>query len=145
VEPLTAAVLAAITSFVTAKTQDFLNQAGEVAVAKAKAIFGKLKERWSGDEAARRDLDSFAREPKIYAPVIEARLEQKLAEDSELRAELEQLVSEMGPQIEVVQRIARGEGITGLQADEISRGRVSVQQQVTEGKDVTGASFGKIG
>ena len=93
-EPLTAAVLAAITAFVTTKTEDFLNKAGEVALAKAKAIFGKLKERWRGDEAASRDLDSFAKEPRIYAPVIQARLEQKLAEDSELRGELEQLVME---------------------------------------------------
>jgi hypothetical protein len=144
-DPLTAAVLAAITSYVSTQTQDFLNQAGEVAFAKAKAIFSKLKERWKGDEAASRDLESFEKEPKIYAPAVQGRLESKLSEDNELRQELEQLVNEMGPQISILQDIARGEGLLGIQAEEMTRGRVTVEQRMTEAKDVTGAKFGKIG
>jgi len=144
-DPLTAAVLAAITSYVTTQTQDFLNKAGEVAFAKAKAILGKLRESWKGDEAASRDLESFEKEPRIYAPVIQARLEKKLSEDSELRRELEQLIKDIGPQIEIVQAIARGEGIIGLQAEEMTRGHAIVQQRMMEGKDVKGATFGKIG
>ena len=144
-DPLTAAVLAAITSYVTTQTGDLLNKIGEVASAKAKIIFDRLKERWRGNDAASRDLESFQREPEIYAPVVQARLEKTLSEDGELRNELEQLVREIGPQIEIMQDIARGEGIVGLQAEEMTRGRATIQQRVTEGKNITGAKFGKIG
>jgi hypothetical protein len=144
-DPLTAAVLAAITSYVTTQTGNILNKTGEVAAAKAKVIFDKLKERWRGNEAASRDLESFKNEPKIYAPVVQARLEKTLSEDSELRKELEQLVKDIGPQIDVMQDIARGEGVIGLEADEMTRGHATIHQRITEGKDVTGAKFGKIG
>jgi hypothetical protein len=51
----------------------------------------------------------------------------------------------MGPQISILQDIARGEGLLGIQAEEMTRGRVTVEQRMTEAKDVTGAKFGKIG
>src|SRR4051812_47648625 len=95
-DPLTGTVIAALTALFTRKAEDLANAAGDAAFAKTKEIFAKLKQRWSGDKVAADDLERFAQEPKIYAPVVSARLEAKLAEDPELRSELQRLVDEMG-------------------------------------------------
>lgn len=144
-DPLIAPVLAAITSYVSTQTEELLNKVGDLAFANAKAIFLKLKERWRGDELAARELETFEKEPKVYAPVVEARLDQKLHEDPELRAELKQLVNDIGPQIEVMQKMAHGQGIIGVEADHMTRGTANVRQEITEATDVVGAKFKSIG
>ena len=140
-DPLTALVLAAITSGVV---EGVSGKIGEAAFKKARAILTTVKERWKGDAVASKELAEFEIDPATYAPAIAQRLDRDIAEDPQLRAKLEALVKSIGPQIEVVQEIARAEGVTGLKAEEMTRGSVSVTQRMEEGVNVTGAQFGKI-
>jgi hypothetical protein len=145
VDPLIAAIMAAIASYVSTQTGEILEKVGDAATNKAKAIWTRLKERWSSDENATRELDSFATEPQVYGPVIRTRLETKLNYDRVLRDELSRLVADIGPDIEVFQEIAKAKGVVGLEADEVASGTTRVHQRMTEADDVTGAKVRRIG
>lgn len=144
-DPVIAAALAGLTAFVTTSTEDLLKALGNTAANKVRKLFGALKARWSNDPAAVGDLERFADNPKLYAPVVQARLEQLLSSDPEFRTVLVQLVNDIGPQLTVVQRMAEARGVTGLEADEFRRGRASVEQNIEKASDVTGAKFKTIG
>lgn len=144
-DPVIAAVLAGLTTFVTTSTQDLLKALGSATAENVRKLFSSLKDRWSKDPAAAGDLERFADDPKLYAPVVQARLEQLLSSDPEFRAELAQLVDDIGPQLTVVQRMAEAHGVTGLEADDFRRGRASVEQDIEKATDVTGAKFKTIG
>jgi hypothetical protein len=144
-DPVITAALAGLTAFVTTSTEDLLKALGSVTAEKVRKLFGALTARWSKDPTAAGDLERFADDPRLYAPVIQARLEQLLSSDPEFRAELAQLIDDIGPQLTVVQRMAEARGVTGLEADEFRRGRVSVEQVIEKATDVTGAKFKTIG
>jgi hypothetical protein len=55
------------------------------------------------------------------------------------------LLEEMGPSLEVVQRMEEGRRVTGLEAEQMSGGRARVAQDIGRGEDVTGARIGRIG
>jgi len=144
-DPVIAAALAGLTAFVTTSTQEMLKALGSATAEKLRRLFGALKARWSDDPAAAGDLERFADNPSLYAPVIQARLEQLLSSDPGFRAELAQAVDDIGPQLTIVQRMAEAHGVTGLEADDFRRGRVSVEQNIDKASDITGARFKTIG
>ena len=72
-------------------------------------------------------------------------MKEKLAEDKELAAVLSTLLSEMGPSLEVVQKMEEGRRVTGLEAEEMAGGRATVNQDIGHGEDVTGAKISRIG
>jgi hypothetical protein len=111
----------------------------------ATGVFARIRSWWSSDPAASRDLESFQSEPEIYSPVIEARLVRKLTEDLPIRAELEHMITGLGPQVEVFQRIATAHGITGAKIDEMTSGNVHVRQDISDANDVTGVDIRKLG
>jgi hypothetical protein len=108
-------------------------------------VLGTLKTRWAGDEEATETLDRFEERPERYQPVLEDILREKLAQDEELAAELATLLDEMGPSLEVVQKMEEGRRVTGLEAEEMSEGRARVSQDIQSGEDVTGARIRRIG
>ncbi|HEV3000940.1 MAG TPA: hypothetical protein VGW75_09410 [Solirubrobacteraceae bacterium] len=144
-DPITGVVIAAITAYVTRKCEDAVETAGDALLEPARSFFERLKSRWADDAAASGDLERFADSPSLYAPVIQRRLEDELARDAELRAELQREVDELGPNVEVFQRIADARGVTGLRADEVTRGRARVEQQIERGENVLGADINKLG
>ncbi len=136
-DPLTAAVLTAITAYVSSTTGKVLDAARQAALEKAKELFGRLKAKWSGDEAASGDLERFEADPELYETVVAKRLEQQLAEDPELRAELQRLVDDIGPQIKVRQIMKEGDRVLGGEG-KMSKGSADITQKIERGKDVTG-------
>ncbi len=145
VASLAANVVAVLAPYVTMGAQEFVKSAGREAYEKAKSMLGALKTRWSGDEEATDTLTRFEDKPERYAPVLEDILKEKLIQDKELAAVLFTLLKEMGPSLEVVQRMDEARRVTGLEAEEMSRGKASVRQDIGRGEDVTGARIRRIG
>ena len=125
--------------------QEFVKSAGKEAYEKAKSLLRTLKARWAGDEEATDAVARFEEKPERYRPVLEGILEEKITQDEQLAAELATLLEEMGPSLEVVQRMEEGRRITGLEAQQMSGGRARVRQDIGRGEDVTGARIRRIG
>jgi hypothetical protein len=111
----------------------------------AMGVFTRIRNWWSSDAAASHDLASFQSEPDVYSPVIEARLIRKLTEEPAVRTELEQMITALGPQVEVFQRVAAAHGITGATIDKMISGSVAVRQEIADAADVTGVKIRKLG
>lgn len=117
----------------------------ETAKDTATSVFAKVRAWWSADKSASEDLGKFEQEPGIYAPVVEARLVQKLTAEPDKQAEFASFVDALGPQVEVFQTIAEANGITGAKIEELVRGRVHVDQRIEHASDVTGVDIKRMG
>jgi len=148
-DPVTAALAANVMSvlmpYAAMGAQAFARSAGKDAYEKAKSLLGTLKARWAGDEEATDAVDRFEEKPERYRPVLEGILEEKITQDEQLAAELATLLEEMGPSLEVIQRMEEGRRVTGVEAEQMSGGRAKVRQDIGRGEDVTGARIGRIG
>jgi hypothetical protein len=148
-DPITASLAAKVVSvlapYVVVGAEEFVRNAGKDAYEKAKTMFAALRAKWTGDEEATDALTRFEDKPERYAPVLEDVLREKLAEDKELATVLSTLLNEMGPSLEVVQKMEEGRKVTGLEADEMTGGRATVDQDIGTGEDVTGARIRRIG
>jgi len=111
----------------------------------ANGVVTKLRAWWSRDKVASDELERFQAEPDIYRPVIEARLVKKLTAEPEMQREFEALVTGMGPQVEVFQKIAKANGVTGARIEELVRGHVHVKQEMDTAENVTGAEIKRVG
>jgi len=54
-------------------------------------------------------------------------------------------LEEMEPTLEVAQRVEEGRKMTGLEAEEMTGGKVKVAQEIEKGEDVTGVKIRRIG
>jgi hypothetical protein len=142
---LAANVVAVLAPYVAVGVQEFVRNAGKDAYEKAKTMLAALRAKWAEDEEATDALTRFEEKPERYLPVLEDVLNEKLAEDKELAAVLSTLLNEMGPNLEVVQKMEEGRKVTGLEAEEMSGGRATVNQDIGRGEDVTGARIRHIG
>ena len=142
---LAANVMTVLMPYAAMGAQEFAKSAGKEAYEKAKSLLGTLKAKWAGDEEATDAVARFEEKPERYRPVLEGILEEKITQDEQLAAELATLLEEMGPSLEVVQRMEEGRRITGLEAQQMSGGRARVRQDIGKGEDVTGARIGRIG
>ena len=100
---------------------------------------------WSRDKVASDELERFQDEPDMYRPVVEARLVKKLTAEPDMQREFEALITGMGPQVEVFQKIAQANGVTGARIEELVRGHVHVEQQMDTAENVTGAEIKRLG
>jgi hypothetical protein len=111
----------------------------------ANGVVARLRAWWSRDRKASDELERFQEEPDLYQPVIEARLVQKLTAEPGMQREFEALLSGMGPQVEVFQKIAKANGVTGVRIEELMRGQVRVEQQMDTAENVIGADIKRLG
>jgi hypothetical protein len=121
---------------------------GDVAYQRAKALMDTLKERWAGrteHKEASDALGNFEKKPERYAPVLQDVLEEKIAADPDLAGELTRRTQELGPFIEIIQRLENAEGVTGLEAKEMTGGKASINQEIKGSRNVTGAKIDRIG
>jgi hypothetical protein len=54
-------------------------------------------------------------------------------------------VQDIGPDVQVIQRIEVAKGVTGADIDELIRGSVRIEQEMSEAEDVTGLRAKRIG
>lgn len=144
-DPLTGVVLAVLTAYATDKGGKLLDAAGQASVETAKQIFARLKSAWSGNSTVSQELEAFEKEPQPYSQVIAARVDATLAENPELRKEVEALVEKIGPKVDVFQRIAKSAGVVGVDADRVKSGAISVKQEISDSEDVTGVRARDVG
>ena len=148
-DPITTGLAASVTStlvpYAAKGAEEFAKSAGKDAYEKAKSLLGILKARWAGDKEATETLTRFEEKPERYQPVFEDILMEKLVQDEELAEELANQLNRMGPELEVIQQIGEGRGVTGLEAEEFSGGRVRVGQNIERSDNVTGARIRRIG
>jgi hypothetical protein len=138
-------VLAVLLPFVTKGAEEFASKVGDAAYEKAKTLLTVLKQKWSGDKEATESLALFEQKPQRYQAVLEDILQEKLVEDHDLVVQVVQLLQEMGPTLEIIQRMEEGEGITGVEAGELHTGTVKSTQDIKRGKDVWGVRIDRIG
>ena len=69
----------------------------------------------------------------------------KLTAEPGMQREFEALVTGMGPQVEVFQKIAQANGVTGARIEELVRGHVHVGQEIDEAQNVTGVEINRMG
>lgn len=138
-------VMSLLVPYAASTAQDFINTIGELGYEKAKTLLNKLKAKWSGDTGSSVILEKFENEPEQFKAAMEAILQQKLSQDQTLVEELSKMMIEMGPTLEIIQRMDEAENITGLEAQEMSRGKVSIEQDVKKAKNLTGAKIDRIG
>ncbi len=138
-------VVAVLLPFVSKGAEEFATKLGDTAYEKAKTLLSTLKQRWLGDTEATESLVLFEQKPERYQTVLEEILQEKLVEDKDLASQVFQLLQEMGPTLEIFQRMEEGEGITGVEAGELHTGTVKSTQEIKKGKDVKGAKIDRIG
>jgi hypothetical protein len=119
---LASGIMGVLMPYVKKGSEEFIRTAGKDAYEKSKAILETLKRGCSGDKEATETLEHFEEKPERYKPAVEDILRDKLAQDKGLAEELQKMLKEMGPDLEIIQKMKIGENVTGLEADEITKG-----------------------
>ena len=128
--------------------EKFAGDVGEVAAKKVKGLFDTIKARLAGDKFASDSLERFEKKPEAYMDSVKEVLKDKLVEDKNFEKELDGLLKELGPIIEIFQdvKVVKGK-LIGIDADKMTRGKGKVTQrsdEITENGEVVGAKFGEI-
>lgn len=142
---LATSVLSVITPYVTKGADEFAKLVGEAAFDKAKAMFAALKQKFSSDREAADTLTRFEEKPQRYQPVLQDILSEKLTQDPAFAAEMDRHIKNMGPVLDVVQRMKEAEGVVGIQANRMTGGTARVTQEIDTAKQVTGMKIDSIG
>lgn len=137
--------VAVLAPYVKKGAETFASEIGKSAAEKAKSLLNTLRTRFSGDKYAEGSLERFEKDPDKYKSSLEDALKEKLDEDKNLVAELDKLLKDMGPNLEVILKIKEAEKTIGLEAQEMSEGKAKVIVEIDKGKDITGMKFGHIG
>ena len=147
-EPVTtiaAAAVGILTPYVAKAGEEFAKAAGKEVYEKAKKLFTYVKAKFSGNEDAAATLNLYEKKPERYEAALKGLLVEELEKDSKFAAELSAQLREIGPCIEVIQKMKKGEGVTGLELDQMASGKAHVRQDIDEGLNVTGVHIKKIG
>jgi hypothetical protein len=148
-DPITIAIATQVMNvllpYVSKGAEEFASKVGDAAFNKVSALLSLIKKRWSGDPVATADLTRFEKNPEVYQAALKQTLLEKLTEDKDLASQVSQLLQEMGPSLEVIQKMEEGEDVTGLEAGELHSGTAKVSQDLKKGKNVTGAKIDRIG
>jgi hypothetical protein len=142
---LASSIMGVLMPFVKKGAEEFISSAGKDAYEKSKTILENLKSRLSGDEEAVETLKHFEEKPERYKSAVEDILREKLAQDKGLAGELQRMLKDMGPNLDIIQKMKTAENVTGLQVDKIMSVRAKVIQEIERAKDVTGAKIKRIG
>ena len=138
-------VMGALVPYVAKGAEEFTRSAGKAAFNKVKNLLSTLKKRWSGDKEATENLALFEEEPHRYKALLEEMLKKKLAKDLKLSTKLARIIKEVGPTVEIIQKMEQAENVVGLKGKEIKKGKITISQKTKKAKDVTGLEIEKIG
>ena len=145
IETLVASAITILSPYVAAGAK----KAAEVAGAAVANQAGKLLERFrmwfSGDQEATSALDNFEKNPSRYGGIIEDILQQKANANPGILNELRQILDEMGPRVEVFQKVKALAGqAVGLDMAKWEKGLAISRQEVetvVEGATLIGAKL----
>lgn len=104
-----------------------------------------MKEKLSNESEASALLTRFEKVPDENRAPLESILSRKLREDSAFKDQISDLVKTLGPIVDSTQKVKQADEVRALEANELERGKVRIDQEVENAKKVEGAKFGKIG
>jgi hypothetical protein len=142
---LAASVISILTPYVTKGAKELVETVGQAAYDHARKLLTTLKTRWSADPVAVDSLTRFEKKPEVHAPVLQEIVEERIAADPQLRDEVAQTVKDIGPKLTILIKMAKGEDVTGLEAENVNRADVGVTLEIQEGKKVVGARIKNLG
>jgi hypothetical protein len=146
IEALAGTIITILRPYFIKGAEEFAKETGKAAFAKVAELLSALRTKFAGSPEASSALDNFAGKPDRYAPVVEDLIKEQLTADPQFAARLSELVSQLGPDLQIFQKIDKGEEITGLKADEMTSGATAtVVQEIKDGKKVVGAEVKKFG
>ena len=131
--------------YVKKGAESISNAAAKDVYEKSKAVFEALKKRWTGDKEATETLVLFKEKPDRYKAAIEDLLREKLKQDKEFNEYMHKMLNDFEPELEIFQRLKTAENVTGLESEELIKGKVKVSQEIENAKNVTGTKIKRIG
>jgi hypothetical protein len=110
---------------------------GEIVVDKTKKLFGKLKEKLSGNEEAEMNLKLFEKNPDNYSDNFQKVLATELDKDKNFAQEVDGLVKDIkdaSPQIVTIIEKAKAKNITGTDIEDMKSGssRTEIRDSTAE-------------
>jgi hypothetical protein len=146
-DPVTigATVVSILTPYVADAGKELVKTAGEAGLEKIKELLHWLKGKFAGDPVAASDLSRFEKDPKTFAPALQATVATKVKDDPAFAAEIGQRVKDLGPIITIIQNFDEARNLVGLEADRLGSGKVSVTQTGKTADGVKGAVIKTIG
>lgn len=144
-DPLVATVISIVSPYLVKGAEEFAKSAGKAAFDGTKALVERLSRWWKNDPVANAAATSFKSEPEHYGKLLGAQLEHDLAKDQSFANELRALVDNLGPSVDVIQKMEVARGVTGADIGTLVSGQVRIQQDIRDAQNVTGFKAGKVG
>jgi hypothetical protein len=144
-ETLAATVISIVAPYLAKGAEEFAKSAGKEAFERVKALTSRVQQWWKGDAVAAAAADNLVSNPERNGKLLSELLSSDLEKDQPFAAELRKLVDDLGPVIDVVQKMEIARGVTGADIGSLVRGTVRVQQEITNAENVTGFRANKVG
>lgn len=147
IEALVASTITILAPYVAAGATKAAETLGEAMAKGAGNLLDQLRTWLNGDNEASSALRNFETNPNRYGGGLEDILSEKLKSNPAMVDDLMNIVNEVGPRVEVVQKIRTLAGqAVGLDVAKWEKGLAKVEQQVEtleKGGTLVGASIGK--
>ena len=147
-EPLTTlatATLTVLAPYLTKSAEELSKSVGKEIYDQAKALVSYVKGKFSSDDEALMTLNLYEKNPPRHETALKDILIEAMEKDPKFAEGLSNHLKEIGPYVEVVQKMQKAEDVIGISADEVNSGHVNVDQEIDEAKGVTGATFKRLG
>jgi hypothetical protein len=135
------------TLYVAAGATKAAEVVGEAVATKAGKLLGRVRAGFSGDREATTALENFEKKPSLYEGVVRGLLSEKAGTNPVMLDELRQLLDDMGPRVDVFQKIGNLAGqATGLDLAKWEKGLAVARQEVEtveKGATLIGAKVGE--
>lgn len=148
VTTIAASVVTLLIPYIKKASEEFAGEAGKAVFLKTGELLTRLKQYFTGDEAAGDTISRFEQNPERYQPFFEDVLKEKLEKDSVFQNEIVHRLMDIeksGPEIEIVQKMKKVKDIVGLEAGQISKGKVKIVQKIEEGEKIVGTKIDHLG
>lgn len=144
-EALAASVISVLAPYIVKGGEAFAKEAGKAAFQTVGSLFQLIRSTFSGDPEAASTLEAFEQKPTRYESALKEILMEKLESDPQFSGKIGELLREMGPQLDVIQKMQVGKNITGMEIGEMASGKAKVDQTIDHGENVTGLKVNKVG
>lgn len=144
-EVLAATVISIISPYLAKGAEEFAKTAGKAAFDGAKALVDRLSRWWKDEPVANAAATSIKSDPEHYSKLLGSELERALSKDESLAHDLRALVDQLGPSVDVIQKMEVARGVTGADIGTLLSGQVRVNQEIRDAQNVTGFKADKVG
>jgi hypothetical protein len=144
-DPIVGTVISIVSPYLVKGAEEFAKSAGSAAFEGAKKLVNRLSQWWSGEPVADAAAKALPSDPERYGRVLGNELAYALEKNPAFAAELRGLVDQIGPSVEVAQKMEIARGVTGADIGTLLSGSVRVQQDICDAQNVTGFKADKVG